>query len=234
VILSRARSVARGDVNGANLETVISYPLINTASEYIYFPQAQWTADGARAYVAIPDESPFTAGSGAALWQIPANGAAGQIGSLAGNILFHPVAWTADGGRLAYVRQLMSETQRAPSLMLAAGNGSGAGVYVNADQMSFHAWQDDASHFLYNTDTALGVGQPGASPVTIPLAENTQVEQARWVNDAAYVAMAGSYDDQQWTLLGGNLAGETAELAAVAGIQPRFAVWTPQAANAAP
>ncbi|MEJ2747189.1 MAG: hypothetical protein P8183_04635, partial [Anaerolineae bacterium] len=167
VILAQQDAIVRANLDGTGAETVVEFGLINTASEYIYYPQAQWAADGS-AYVAVPDANPWQDDSETALWRIPASGPAQEMTALPGNILFDPVMWSPDGSRLAYVQRLMDPSNPPPVLILADGNGRNAAPYTSDSQLTLYSWSPDGQHFLYAGSGSVGSGSTHRRSSSLP------------------------------------------------------------------
>ncbi|MBE2196989.1 MAG: hypothetical protein IAE79_00165 [Anaerolinea sp.] len=224
VILSQEETIRRVRLDGSGVETLLQFERVNTASEYTYYPQPQWTADGSRAFVAIPDREPFAPGATATLWQIPTVGTAVPLGALPGNILFNPVTWSPNGAQLAYARQLVGSANVEPQLMVGSANGQDVGVYNSAEQITFFAWSPDNTHFLYTAGQFYAVGRANAGPMTISIPLGQQARAARWLTADTFIVAVGS--GSAWTLRSGNVAGETAQLTTFTGSGAAFAVWT--------
>jgi dipeptidyl aminopeptidase/acylaminoacyl peptidase len=222
VILSQQNAIVRANLDGTDAETVIEFDFINTASEYIYYPQAQWTADGG-AYVAIPDADPWQADSEATLWRIPAGGEAEGMAALPGNTLFDPVQWSSDGTQLAYVQRVMDPSNPPPVLVLADGNGRNAAPYTSNAQLALYGWSPDGKHFLYAGSESVGIGQVGVPPVKVEIAGGNA--RMQWLNASTFIATSNV--SRGWTLISGNLDGETTRLATADTTPPQFDVWSP-------
>lgn len=226
VILSQEDKVIRANLNGSGAETLITFPFINTASEYIYYPQAQWTADNSQAFVAIPSQEPFASNATAALWRIPSSGTAVQLGNLQGNILFNPVAWSSNGSMLGYVKQLIDPSNPPPVVTLADSVGQNQAAYTTESSARFLAWNPNGSRFLYTTSTIYAVGQAGFIPTAFPLANTQGVAAGLWLNNDVFVIAVGDFTS--WNINIGTAAGLGATLATVTtsgGLA--FDVWGP-------
>jgi hypothetical protein len=229
VVMSNDTEIIRANLDGSGREVVHTFPFINTASEYIYYPIPQWTANGNMAYVAIPSPEPFNSNAEAAVWQIPNTGGAAFVTQLLGNILFQPVEWTDSGNRLAYVRQVVEPSN--PPMRLYIGGGEGFGNLNpygdDAPQLSFLDWSSDNSHFLYyeqDGGATAFVGTVGEGPVEIDTPGN-RILSGRWLTDSTYLIVAGNDNNQR--ILSGNLAGETVELVEVQTTPNGVDAWVP-------
>lgn len=222
VILSQQDAIVRANLDGTEAETVVAFDFINTASEYIYYPQAQWTADGS-AYIAIPNTEPWQADAQAALWRIPASGPAEEMAVLSGNTLFDSVRWSPDGRQLAYVQRLMDPSNPPPVLILADGNGRNVTPYTSDSPLTLYDWSPDGQHFLYAGSESVGIGQVDVPPVKVAMGEGT--DRMQWINPSTFITAA--YDGNTWKLTSSSLDGETALLAATNNVTPQFDVWSP-------
>jgi hypothetical protein len=227
VLFGRPTEIGRANLDGSGLETLITFPFINTASEYVFYPRPQWLADGSRAMVAIPSAEPFDASASAALWSIPADGPANFLSAVGGNILFSPVFWNNAGNRLAYAQWISGFL---PQLYLGDGAGGGLQPYGDAlDQVTFLEWNQAGNAFLYSSQDGAGqssysIGAPGTSPVTVPTG-NRQVLAGRWLTDSAFVVAIGTFGS--WELQLGSTAGAGASLGTIVADQPVMDVWAP-------
>lgn len=215
-------SVIRVNLDGSNEETVITFPFVNTASEYAWAPMAQWLPGGSQAYVAIADDAPWQADAEATLYQIPVSGPALEIGTVVGNTLFSAPNWSQNGSRLGYV-QLIVNSDNTQYLVLADGDGDDPIPYDSADQLSEAGWNTTGTHFLYAGLDFLGIAEPDEPAIEILLGGT--VGNLLWLDDGSFVTAVGS--SNSWELLTGNLAGDTRTVGETAVSFPEFDVWLP-------
>jgi hypothetical protein len=223
VIFGQAEAISRADFAGDEADEVADFDFINTASEYIYYPQAQWTADGSAAYVAVPEADPWVDDAGTVLWRIPANGPAVELETLPGNVLFDPVRWTPTGDKLAYVMLEIDASNPPPVLMLADGDGRNAEPYTSDAQINLYGWSLDGSHFLYAGSDYYAIGQVGVPPTKIEVTGGTADMQ--WLTPSSFIVATG--EDGTWNLRSSSLDGETTPLATANDTLPQFDVWSP-------
>ncbi len=78
-------SLANGD--GTNRQAnIVTFPSIITYSEYQFYPNVRWAADGSRLMAAIPSEDPMAANPTMTVWQVDAaTGAATQLNTYPSN-----------------------------------------------------------------------------------------------------------------------------------------------------
>ena len=226
VLLSQAGQLARINLDGSAGQIMVQFTNINTASEYVYYPQPQWTpANGA--FVAIPDADPWSAGSGAALWQIPEQGAAVLLGRIDGNVLFNPVVWTQDGSRLAYVQNLMDLAAPAPMLLLANANGQNPIMVSEALQVRFLGWSPSGADFLFAARDFWALGRVDGAQTPFGLAPGQVAGGAQWVSDSAAIVALGFPESNTWRLVSLNTAGVALELLNLSGNEALFDAWAP-------
>ena len=222
VIFGNPESVIRVNLDGSNREEVITFPFVNTASEYAWVPTAQWLPSGSQAYLAIADADPWQEDATATLYQVPVSGPAVEIGSVLGNTLFSPIHWNQNGSSLNYI-QLVVGPDNGQSVLLADGDGSSPIPYDSSSQLSSAGWNQSGTHFLYAGLNFLGIGQVGQAPVEVLVTDS--VGSLMWLNDDAFVTAVGS--GSSWSLFTGDLAGNTRPVGETAVDLVQFDVWMP-------
>lgn len=223
VISGDARRIVRATLSGGEPETLIEFQLVNTASEYIYYPQPRWTANGSRAFVAVPNREQWGPEAGVTFWQIPASGDAESLTTVPGNILFGGAAWTDSGNRLAYVVLPMTTSDATAELSWADGNGRNAVPYAANQEIALHGWNDSGDAFLYSAPSYYAVGRPDATPTQIVIEERPL--GMAWLTSDNFVVVAGARGG--WTAQSSNLDGDNAQLVQFVSDTAVFDVWTP-------
>ncbi|MCP5095492.1 MAG: SH3 domain-containing protein [Chloroflexi bacterium] len=222
VIAGASEGIMRSNLDGSDLELMIPFELVNTASEYIYYPQPKWTADGSRAYVAVPNREQFSADANFSLWEIPSSGPAVKLTEVSGNILFGGVHWTDNGNRVAYISSEIG-TGALPDLVVAAGNGSTPVDYTTDPQLTFGAWSPDGNSFLYAGADYYAVGKIDAPPTQVVISGGTAVIQ--WLDASNYIVVIGTTG--AWQIQSSNMAGDTSLLTTISSQSPAVDVWIP-------
>ena len=222
IIAGGAEKIVRANLDGSGLEEVVSFELVNTASEYIYYPQPHWVANGSRAFVAVPNREQFSAEANFTLFEIASSGEVEMLTAVSGNILFGGARWTEAGNRVAYIASEVG-TGALPELSLATGSGGSPVAYDTDAQLAFHEWNAGGNAFVYAGSDYYGIGQLDATPVQI--VTNTQTADMQWLNDNAFVVASGQ--SGAWTLASNDLSGDGSPLATVNASFPLFDVWTP-------
>lgn len=219
ILMSRSNAILR--VTGsASSEPLIQFTPTSTSSGSRHYPQPQWTTDSTRALVAIPAAD--APGGRANLWQIPASGQAFSLGSLDGYALSHPILWSPDGNRLAYVRQSAGEL---PLLLLAGTGGQDLSPEHSGGLLTFWGWAPDSTRFLYAAPGFFALGQVGQNALASTLPAGIQVGGVRWISAETFMLAIGSSGG--WTLTSAVVDGRSAPLLVIGGAQPEFAVWLP-------
>lgn len=213
-------SILRATLEGTNLEEMLTFPFINTASEYIYYPQPVWTANGRRAFVAVPSADPFSGGASFTIWEIPASGTAVQQATISGNVIFNPVRWRADGQQVAFVTQ--SAADGTAVLTVADGNGTNPSIYATDANLRLFDWSGDGRLFLYAGQDYYAVGQPGQSPLELFI--NDALLDMQWIDNSSFVVATGQNGD--WTLSSITLTGDKQPLVRVNTQNISFDIWT--------
>ncbi|KAA3661838.1 MAG: hypothetical protein DWQ04_15185, partial [Chloroflexi bacterium] len=222
IIAGGAEKVVRANLDGSGREEVITFDLVNTASEYIYYPQPHWATNGSRAFVAVPNREQFSPDANFTLYEIGSTGEAQTLTAVSGNILFGNVRWTGAGNRVAYIASEIG-TGALPTLSLATGSGGTPVAYTTDAQLTFFEWAAGGNAFLYAGSGFYGIGQLDAAPVQIVTSDRTAVMQ--WLNDSAFVVASGQ--NGAWTLSSTDLSGNSTTIATSNAAFPTFDVWMP-------
>ncbi|MBE2225286.1 MAG: hypothetical protein IAF02_27360 [Anaerolineae bacterium] len=217
VVFGQTTAVVRANLDGSQRQTVINFDFVNTASEFAFYPWLQWTEAGAFAAISSPD--PYSSVT-AALWRIPASGAAESLTTLAGNIIFSPVIWSDNGRQLGYIREVVGS-----EAALVIGSGDGVTTADYADSAThFFGWSPAARHFVYGEQGNYAVGQLGESPLVVDMAEGKTAVSAQWLNDDTFIISLGSADNWDFRLQ--TIDGPATRLIS-GSTTPLFDTWSP-------
>ncbi len=221
IIGGAAESVLLTSTNGDTAVTLYEFPQVNTASEYIFYPQAQWI-DSNTAYLAVPNAEPFTNGT-FDIVQVSTSGTASTPVTLTGLSLFDSVRWSPNGSNIAYIDQV-SETNIS---ILNFGNGDGSNIseYDRGRSFDLASWSPNSNSFLYATQDYYAVGSRSASPTQFLLPDSEAALDMAWVNDNIFIASVGSRG--QWQLVANDTAGNSNPLAIANVDLVTFDVWNP-------
>lgn len=223
IISGDARRIVRADMSSEMPQTVLEYELVNTASEYIYYPQPRWTANGSRAFVAVPNREQWGPQASVTLWEIPAAGEPQPLATVPGNILFGGADWTANGSRLAYVVLPMSGGDNVAELTWARGDGGNAVAYAANREIALHGWNAGGDAFLYSAPSYYAVGRPGTAPTQVVVSERPLA--MAWLTENTFLVVAGS--PANWSVQSSTLSGESRLLVQFVAETAVFDAWTP-------
>ncbi len=220
VLMSRSNAILRR--SGSSSEVLIQFTPLSTSNGNRYYPQPQWSSDGTRALVAIPNNSQQAARNQVDLWQIPTSGSALLLGNLDGYSISRPILWSPDGNRLGYVSQTGGNT---PLLLVAGTGGQDLSTVYQESNLLFWGWATDSGRYLFTGPGFFAVGQPGQNPTTHDLPGGAQVGDAQWLTAESFVLAVGR--SGAWTLTSGAADGRQQPLTPISGVQPLFATWMP-------
>ncbi|MDA0244658.1 MAG: hypothetical protein OT477_14660 [Chloroflexi bacterium] len=229
VLFASDKEILMVNADGSARRNLITFEFVITYSEYTYAPELHWAADGQQAWVAIPSPDPLDASAYAQIWRIAADGGTVPFGRVLGNVLFNPVAWSADGARLAYVRQIIAPSNPPVQLVVAQGTGDGQTDYGNsvAGSIQFLSWNPTSDRFAYNGIDSTGrqtpyLGTPSGAFASLPFEPAAYLNNLLWLDGTHYVAIvqqAGST-----TIYGGNETGAVAPLVSLPTLLGQTAV----------
>ena len=204
--------------DGTGRQALITFPMINTASEYQFYPRPYWLPDGSGARVLVPSPAPWEPGAYATLWAIAVDPpTATELGRIPGNFLFQPDPWSPDFGRLAYVAQVGDPGSNVRELYLADGGGRDALLYDTGEPIEFAGWSPSGERFLYlkGLPGALYLGQIGRPPQQLLDAEaRRSIIDLAWLDGDRFLYLVGQVG--AWDLRLGAVDGSGLELASPA------------------
>jgi len=209
IAIMRPDSLSFVDSNGANLRSeVLTFTPVITYSEYFFYPLPVW-AD-ASVVMAVPQQDPFFAEEPGSVWDVSVEP---QIltrpdGDLFGPQRQFPIV-SPDGSKLAYFRAADAAGEQQ---LVIQQLDTGEQTIYDTGPIQWKGWGPESDRMVYTKGTGfdLYLGEPGAPPA--PLAPGTGL---RWINASEYLYMAG--DPGGWTLMLGDLDGNTIPLAMLSG-----------------
>jgi hypothetical protein len=192
---------------------LISYPLVTTYSEFLFYPVPVWAADSSTAGLVVPSSDPLAPATSGTVWHLPADGGpAVSVGTISANLYINflyqsPLSPTLE--RLAYTRP--TADPNIHNLYVADASGGGE-TLVATGQIDWHGWSPDAAHFIYSVDSplALQLGSIGGGALAIGSGMCVQ-----WIDASHFLFL--SMGDGEATLYRGNLDGTSTALATLSG-----------------
>ncbi len=220
VAIMHATNVNLADADGTHLQTnLISFPLINTASEYLYYPKVVWATDGGAFVVVIPSQEPFTPPTSGSLWKVTSGGAAANLGTIIGDFFRTTGGYPLQSPDLAYVAFTRhTSTPNVHDLYIAHTDGSGE-TKLATGTITWQGWAPDGQHYLFTQGSPLMLmlGSMGGAPIPVGPGTNP-----RWLDASRFVYVSGG--SGTWTLELGALGNPPQALASVAGNVASFDV----------
>lgn len=203
IAFASANRVGVVRTDGSDLRPgLVHFPAVITYSEYQYEPPLAWTQEGDLIFALPPQDifAPPVDGlyPETVLWYAPLDGTtAFEAGTIqAVEFLIQEVAFSPDGGRIAYLRPQAASGER--ELVIALSDGSHESAWFTQTEVLFGAWAPDNQHFIYAfqdgglrlmlSDTA------GAAPLPIDLPGLAEAPGAsvEWLaEDAILVGLFG-------------------------------------------
>ena len=218
ILVSNPNSVSIVSADGSNRRQLLSYPFVNTASEYAYNPQPVWAPDGSFGLVAIASEEPFYADPYITVWKLPLSGEAAIISTLPGMNFFSTMTdqlWNEARTALAYIDDEYI-------LHLATLTGENLQSYGSADY--FYGWSADDRFWLLSLGGDLLVAGTAMelTPLELPEGDHSGWFEVKWVSGTDYVALSGNYYEGM-TLWTGRVGGGLREISD--GVNSFDALW---------
>jgi hypothetical protein len=204
ILVSDPGSVSIVNADGSDRRLLVSYPFVNTASEYAYNPQPAWAPDGSHGLVAIASEDPFFSDPYLTLWRLPLSGDAQELCTVPGMNLYNSMEdrlWNTARTSFAYIDDLFR-------LHIATLDGNSLQVYDNGDR--FFGWSADDCCWIYRQagEVMLDGVDLAAAPLELPTGDdNLDWFELKWVSALDYVALSGNYYEGM-TLWTGRVGGD--------------------------
>jgi hypothetical protein len=220
---------------GNRREGILLHTPVATHSEYEYYAQPVWAADGSSLLVAIPPADPLAQpNQQTTIWHLPTDGTPARLqAGIEAAPLLGPdaISFSPDLKFVAYA-QLRGDVSGAPEQLESwlevrrlANNDTQAYPEVNSQ----YGWSPDSRHFAFSAGrqvAQLKIGQWSDSTLSGSVEAGTPVYDVRWVDAGHYLFVArhgterGAEGDR-WELRLGDLHGSGTVLAS-ADDWPRY------------
>jgi Tol biopolymer transport system component len=209
VVTSEQISILNAD--GTNRHEVLTFPIVLTFSEYIFYPHPVWMPDGSALRVVIPPhDSLADPRPPSAVWHIPADGSTPtKLLDVVTIPFFVDVpALSPDAQKIAFLQAVTPGDDSVQELHLANADGSGDTIY-DTGNLRFEAWSPTGDHFIYSQNGENPkVGHLGTAPV--PIGGISLIRDVMWIRDNEYLYL--NRESGSWELWFGTLDAPNALL----------------------
>jgi hypothetical protein len=207
LLVADAESVSLMDADGSNRRELLSFPFVNTASEYAFVPQPVWAPDSSYGLVAICGREVFgePEDSYTTLWRLPRTGNAEELITVTGYNLNQAMSgyiFSPDGEHIAYVE---GEFMRGDTHIATL---DGTILTTTRYAYDFFGWSTDGSLIILYQDSPFlaGVNRPEQD---MPDGMMAWSAHYKWVGPKTYVGLDFSYFEEESTLWVTEVDGET-------------------------
>jgi len=181
------------NADGSNRrDGVLTFPKVNTYSEFYYYPAPKWSAQGDKLLVIIPPEDPYISPlQPSTIWQINVDAASSaKLGDL--NVSpFAAAEFSPDQARLAYLEDGEKTGDTEYELYILTLNGMSKSIYEKG-LVTFSAWSPDSSRFIFAAGTGdnAQLGQVGGGYK--PLMNTGPADFVNWVDNDQFLYLERS------------------------------------------
>lgn len=169
------------------VDDVITFPFVNTASEFAFYPTAQWSPDGTSFRAVIPSTEPFGPAANFELFEVTADGLTiNSLGIFPGTFAHFPdgTAVSPNGQYLAFMQQA-GDVQDLHIVELGVSD-----TIYDSQVSGFAGWNPASTHLIYQKQGSLWIVQPGGTPSQLDGAASAR--NAVWLPDGRYLYTNGS------------------------------------------
>jgi dipeptidyl aminopeptidase/acylaminoacyl peptidase len=209
LLVADAESVSMMAADGSNRRELISFPFVNTASEYAFMPQPVWAPDSSYGLVAICGPEPFGGpeDSYTTLWRLPLTGEVEEIMTVTGLNLNQAMSgnlFSPDGEHIAYTEGEFMEGNTYIATL------DGTILTTNSYAYHYYGWSTDGSLIILYRDTPFLAGTNRAEQ-ELDKPEEIDATSAlyKWVGPKTYVGLDFSYLEEDYTLWVTEIDGES-------------------------
>ena len=213
IAISHPTGIATYNADGSLLNgNVLTYPFVNTASEYAWVASPVWSADSTQLMAAVPPQEPWTEPVGdGSLWRVSVDGLSGEQ-TMSTPMMYYPSGFaflSPDLSKVIFFTRLGAPTDNTQTMHIAGVDGTTDIAYTTGKFDSTVAWSPDNVHFFYTVRdgpaTISYMGMIGSPAVLVPDIANAR--NVVWVDANRYIA--SSSGSGSGSLLLGNLAAPT-------------------------
>lgn len=194
------------------IANLITFPFVNTASEYAWIPDPLWSPDGSSLAVVVPPQEPWTdtpADTTVYRWDTTDPSATLMFTT---EMTYWPMEIAAiapDLSKLLYLVRVGAPTDNLHALTLVNMDGTGTELIASGELYNLPEWSTDSGAFYYhsNADESFIV-EPGAAPVAYPA--YYQVRDVKWVDPVRFIGVSGP--ESGWQLILGSTTTPTVNI----------------------
>jgi len=186
------------------LAGIITFPFVNTASEYAFLPMPTWSTDRPALAVVVPPQDPWAltpADSSVYYWELAQSTPTAQL-KFTAPMTYWPMEIASiapDLSKLVYlVREGAPEDNRY-ALNLVNLDGSGTRQIAAGELHDLPDWSTDSGTFYYHSGTTEAFIFQGASTPVAQPAFN-QVREVQWVDANRFIGTSGTESGSQLLL----------------------------------
>lgn len=187
--VSTANRVIIRDINGNTSPTApLSFTPVMTYSEYQYYPEPVWAADGSWLAVAIPPNDPLAEPKQAfSIWTMDTSGGAPVLESQVVPQFLGPVSISPDLQKYYYVKETGQPVENKREIRTAQINGQNEQVVFTGGIPIMHDWNSDSESFAYQAASQLTVTVNQLNGPPANLAGTDGTFWFRWVDETRFL-----------------------------------------------
>jgi hypothetical protein len=198
------------------LTDVITFESLITYSEFQFYVQPQWSADGSQVAVVIPSADILAEDPAADIWRLSADGSeVTLLASMPGDFFF--TERTERSSLSPDFTQVVYRQSASGNRTLMTANVGGPGVAYDENVLEWWGWLPNGGSFAYaKGDPMTGLlGTPGMAPS--PLLTGNR---PRWITSTSFYYLQGSIGS--WTLRRGAVGDSHEDIVSPSGDFVRF------------
>lgn len=201
LIVADDTSVSIMDAGGESRRELISFPFVNTASEYAFIPQPAWAPDGSYGLVAISGPEPFGDSDNeerfTSIWMLPRGGDAVELFKVYGWNLDAAMSGNIFSPNCEYIAFAEGDSPDG-SFNIAAPDGSIIATFDYARVN--HGWSADNRLLILEGEEPFlaGIDRP-KQVLQLPAGADARSTgyrwvEYRWVGSAVYIGLEWNYN----------------------------------------
>ncbi len=186
------------------IANLVTFPFVNTASEYAFLAMPTWSADHPALAVVIPPQDPWSlTPADSKVYQWNTTDASANL-NFTTSMTYWPMEIASiapDLSKLLYLVRTGAPEDNMFALKVVNIDGSGMSDVVVGEIYNLPDWSLDGGTFFYHSNTAGSFfAQPGTAPVALPTFN--QVRNVHWIDHERFIGAGGSTGS--WQLLLGS------------------------------